>query len=118
MNQKFSDIRTLIIVALLSLGAITHAVADEAPMPGKILTTERSKGNCLACHMIEDGVLPGTLGPPLVLMKVRFPDRENLRRQIYDATLANKHSRMPPFGRHAILTEPEIELIIDYLYTL
>lgn len=118
MNHKFTDIRSLIAVALLSLVVVTHAAPDEAPLPGKSLTTERGKGNCLACHLIEDGVLPGTLGPPLVMMKVRFPDREKLRRQIYDATLANKHSRMPPFGRHAILTAAEIDQIIDYLYTL
>ncbi len=27
-----------------------------------------SKGNCLACHMIEDGELPGTIAPPLLAM--------------------------------------------------
>jgi len=25
---------------------------------------------------------------------------------------------MPPFCRHGILTEDEVELIVDYLYTL
>ncbi len=62
--------------------------------------------------------MPGSLGPPLVEMKARFPDRENLRRHIYNASEFNPHSRMPPFGRHKILTADEIELIIDYLYTL
>jgi sulfur-oxidizing protein SoxX len=96
----------------------THASQDETPLPGRALVTERSKGNCLACHVINEGVLPGNLGPPLVVMKARFPDREELRKQIHDASLANKHSRMPPFGRHRILTAEEIELIMDYLYTL
>ena len=50
--------------------------------------------------------------------ELRFPDRERLRRQIVDASLSNRHSRMPPFGRHQILTAEEIELIMDYLYTL
>ena len=106
----------LILLSLLAIG--TNALSDEALDQGKALATERSKGNCLACHVIADGVLPGNLGPPLVVMKARFPDRERLRLQIYDASLANPHSRMPPFGRHEILTAEEIELIMDYLYTL
>lgn len=85
---------------------------------GKTLATERGKGNCLACHMFDDGELPGTLGPPLLAMKLRFPDRETLRSQICDATVRNSDSRMPPFCRHGILTVEEVELIIDYLYTL
>lgn len=107
------------IVALLFLLAFaTHALAGEPPSPGKVLATDRSKGNCITCHVIEDGVLPGNLGPPLVVMKARFPDRETLRKKIYDASSSNPHSRMPPFGRHRILTVQEIELIMDYLYTL
>ena len=110
----------MIAVAILfSLVVIaTVEAADETLIQGKALTTERSKGNCLACHIIEDGVLPGNLGPPLVAMAARFPFREMLRQQIHDASLANPHSRMPPFGRHRILTAGEIELIMDYLYTL
>jgi len=51
-------------------------------------------------------------------MNLRFPDRERLRRQIYDASINNRPSRMPPFGRHQILNTEEKELIMDYLYTL
>ena len=112
----FTACATVILLFLFAMQ--THASQDETPLPGKALVTERSKGNCLACHVVEEGVLPGNLGPPLVVMKARFPDREELRKQIHDASLANKHSRMPPFGRHRILTAEEIELIMDYLYTL
>ena len=111
MKNKFIVLISLIVMAPLAL-------SDEALEQGKSLATERSKGNCLACHSIEDGQLPGNLGPPLLAMKLRFPDRERLRRQIYDASISNRHSRMPPFGRHQILTAEEIELIMDYLYTL
>lgn len=107
---------TVMMLSLLTFSA--GAVADDTPMPGKALVTERSKGNCLACHVIEEGALPGNLGPPLVLMKARFPDREELLNQIYDASSKDRHSRMPPFGRHGILTTQEIEQIVDYLYTL
>ena len=83
-----------------------------------MLATERGKGNCLACHMFDDGKLPGNLGPPLLAMKLRFPDRQALVEQICDASIRNSDSRMPPFCRHGILTEHEVEVIVDYLYTL
>jgi sulfur-oxidizing protein SoxX len=79
---------------------------------------ERGKGNCLACHAIADGVLPGTIGPPLIAMKARFPEAETLHMQIWDATTRNPDSRMPPFGQHGILSREEIDLIVEYLYTL
>ena len=102
----------------LLLTTTVGAAAAAGVAEGKRLATERSKGNCLACHMIEDGELPGNLGPPLLAMKVRFPNRETLTEQICDATIRNRDSRMPPFCRHGILTEDEVALIVDYLYTL
>jgi len=112
----------LACLALLWLpfaGADTPEAADEARLQaGKKLVTTRSKGNCLACHAIDDGALPGNLGPPLMSMKLRFPDREQLREQIWDATKRNPDTRMPPFGKHGILSAEEIEQVIDYLYTL
>jgi len=108
----------MVAVLLLSLAQAAAGSSDVRVAEGKMLATERSKGNCLACHMIEDGDLPGNLGPPLLAMKVRFPSREALTEQICDATLRNPHSRMPPFCRHGILTKDEVEMIVDYLYTL
>lgn len=85
---------------------------------GKALAFERTKGNCLACHYIEGGELTGNYGPPLIAMKVRFPDRDVLRQQIWDAAVKNPHTRMPPFGRNRILTEDEIDLVTDYIQSL
>lgn len=34
------------------------------------------------------------------------------------ATERNPDSRMPPFGRHGILDQKEIDLVVEYLYTL
>lgn len=93
-------------------------LADGSPVTGKSLAMDRAKGNCLACHAIEDGALPGNIGPPLIAMRARFPERAALFEQIWDATRRNPDSRMPPFGRHRVLTEEEIEMIVDYLYTL
>lgn len=98
---------------------VVSGVVSAAPeLDGKALTMERSKGNCLACHAIADGELPGNIGPPLFAMKARFPKAEALRMQIWDATKRNPDSRMPPFGRHGILSRKEIDLIVQYLYTL
>ncbi len=97
------------------------AVAAEGASPleeGKALAFDRKKGNCLACHMIEGGDMPGNIGPPLVVMKARFPDRAVLRAQIWDATKANPDTIMPPFGRHEILSEEELDKVVDYIHSL
>ena len=103
---------------LIMMGGISRAFGENIPAPGKALAMEKSKGNCLACHVIADGEQPGNIGPPLIAMKARFQDAENLFQQIWDATQNNPETRMPPFGRHGILSRKEIDLIIEYLYTL
>ena len=108
----------LLLLGLLSVAQPLPAAEDARIAIGKDLAFDRAKGNCLACHRIEDGELPGTLGPPLLAMKARFPERDSLKRQICDATLRQPDSRMPPFCRHGILTDEEVDLIVDYLYTL
>ena len=85
---------------------------------GKQAAYNRRLGNCLACHVMGDGEMPGNVGPPLMIMQQRFPERAVLRQQIWDATERNPNTRMPPFGRHGMLTEEEIDWIVDYLYTL
>ena len=85
---------------------------------GRELAFKKTKGNCLACHMIENGELPGNSGPPLIQMALRFPDRDTLRSQIWDASRINPDTVMPPFGKHNILTEEEIDLVVDYLLAL
>ena len=85
---------------------------------GKEIAFDRLKGNCLACHMIDGGESPGNIGPPLVAMKARFPKRDDLYKRIYDAPEINPATRMPPFGKHRILSENEINEVVDYLYTL
>ena len=111
----------LLLLPAIAVGAAADssgAKADERLAAGKQLAMARSKGNCLACHTIADGELPGNIGPPLIYMQQRVPDRAQLRAQIWDATIRNPDSRMPPFGRHRILSETEIDLIVDYVHSL
>ena len=112
------------LVALLGtllLGSIAPANAEEAKttvQKGKEVAVDRKKGNCLACHAMDDGSLPGNIGPPLVAMKLRYPDKAVLRAQIWDATTKNPNSIMPPFGRHQMLSEEEIDWITEYVHGL
>ena len=92
--------------------------ADSAVEKGKALSYDRKLGNCLACHAMDDGTLPGNIGPPLISMKLRFPDKAKLRAQIWDATVSNPNTIMPPFGKHGMLSEEQIDQIVDYVYTL
>ena len=85
---------------------------------GYQLVKNRKLGNCLACHIIQGEDGPGHFGPPLVAMKARFPDRDVLFSQIWDATIKNPATSMPPFGKNMILTKNEIEKIVSYLLTL
>ena len=124
MNQArpaLSFFRLLIVFTICLLPGRVVLAADNNPADidiGKQITFEPKKGNCLACHEIVGGNSPGSIGPKLVSMKARFPDRNKLRQQIWDSRENNPHTLMPPFGKFRILTEQEIEQTIDYLYTL
>ena len=87
---------------------------------GRQLAFEIAKGNCLACHQFPGDSKADTLaniGPPLLAIRSRFPDRAQLRGRLWDPMQTNPNTVMPPFGKHRILSSDEIELIIDYLYT-
>jgi L-cysteine S-thiosulfotransferase len=105
----------------IALGALLLAAvaasAQSSAAAGEKLAFDRSKGNCLTCHDIKGGDAPGNVGPPLVDMKARFPDRAKLAAIIADETKRNPQTVMPPFQRNLILTRQEIESVIDFLYT-
>ena len=111
------------LFVLATAGMASSAFADEARSlgAGARLAHDVAKGNCLACHAMPsdaNAVTSANIGPPLIAMRARFPHREQLRRQVWDAGLINPDTVMPPFGKHQILTAEEIDLIVDYLYTL
>jgi sulfur-oxidizing protein SoxX len=104
-------------VLVLTLMLTFEAQADEFA-EARAMAFDRKKGNCLACHMIAGGEMPGLVAPPLMMMKQRFPDREVLKEQIWDATIRNPESVMPPYGRHGVFTEEELERVVDYIHSL
>ena len=72
---------------------------------------------CVACHQFTGTTQAGSLGPPLLVMKSRFPDRKTIYNIIYDpAVTIRPHTMMPPFGRNKLITKQEINKIIDFLY--
>ena len=107
----------LFVAAVLAVALFAGASASAQALPGQALAFDRSKGNCLTCHDIKGGDSPGNLGPALADMKTRFPDRKELAAIVFDETRHNPQTVMPPFGRNLILTDGEIEAIVDFLYT-
>ena len=106
----------------LLIGAVAcagpAARAQSAAVEGQKLAFDRSKGNCLTCHVIKGGDLPGSIAPELVDIKSKYPNRADLVAILTDETLRNPLTVMPPFGRNRILTEQEINAVVDFLQTL
>ena len=112
-GQLLTAILASALVALLASAADADAIAK-----GKAIAWDRQKGNCLTCHMMDGGQQAGNVGPPMVAMKARYPNKADLRAQIWDPTKRNPMTSMPPFGRNHILTEEEIDLVTEYIHSL
>src|SRR5262252_8735059 len=67
-----STLFALLAGALLAAGA---AQAQSGAADGQKIAFDRGKGNCLTCHVIKGGDLPGSIAPPLVDIKRKYPDR-------------------------------------------
>ena len=105
------------LALLASLAAAAPAHAQSAVAEGQKLTFDRSKGNCLTCHVIKGGEYPGTIGPELSDIKGKYK-RDDLVAIVFDETKRIPLTVMPPFGRNRILTDKEIDAIVDFLLTL
>ena len=112
------------LVLLLSLiaggspGIAPDAVAASPIEEGKRIAFDRRRGNCMSCHLMPGATDAGNIGPPLLGMKARFPDKAKLHEQIRDATKLNPQSVMPPFGKHEILTAEEVDKVVEYVHSL
>jgi len=105
----------LAAVALVLSAASAQAQSGAAE--GQKIAFDRGRGNCLTCHDIKGGDLPGTIGPQLKDLKAKY-DRNELIAIVTDETKRNPQTVMPPFGRNRILTEQEINAVVDFLQTL
>lgn len=129
INSKLKQALAALTVSVALVGAPAMAVAasDKAAEEalakrveeGKKLAFSRSEGNCLACHMIQGGTSPGNIGPALIAMELRYPDRQVLFDKLWGVReMEVPYSMMPFFGRNGILSDDEINKIVDYMYTL
>ena len=110
----------LFCMLLLASGS-ARTSEDARVEAGRRLAHDFDKGNCLACHSAPTdptAITKANIAPPLIGMRARFKDHELLRRQIWDAATRNPNTIMPPFGRHMILTDDEIDLIVEYVLSL
>jgi L-cysteine S-thiosulfotransferase len=117
-STKSAPLPALALILLIGAACADPANAQSAAAEGQKLAFDRGKGNCLTCHEIKGGDLPGTIGPALTDIKTKYPDRNDLIAILYDETKRNPQTVMPPFGRNRILTEKEINAVVDFLQTL
>lgn len=125
MNSKMKQLLTALAISSAVITAPVSVQAADKPSAsdieeGQKLAFSRSKGNCLACHMTGNGAMPGNIGPALIAMKLRYPDKQKLYNKVWGTDDATKvpNSMMPEFGANGILTDDEIRKIVDYIYTL
>lgn len=124
MPKSPSSILTIagaLTLTISSLAIVPHsaiAAGDSAAAQGKKIAFDRKKGNCLACHEMAGGDMPGNIGPALKGMKSRYPDKAALRAHIWDPTVNNPNTIMPPFGKHQILSEQELDLVVEFVNSL
>jgi sulfur-oxidizing protein SoxX len=119
LSTKPAPIPALAMALLIgAMASASPARAQSAVSEGQKLAFDRGKGNCLTCHEIKGGDLPGTIGPALKDIKSKYPDRNELVAILTDETKRNPQTVMPPFGRNRILTDHEINAIVDFLQTL
>jgi len=121
MWKSAKRLTTVAGVAMLisgSLLALPQVVLAGAVEDGKAVAEDRKKGNCFGCHDYKGAVMAGNIGPKLENIKARFPDKAILRARIADETKFNPNTIMPPFGKHKILSDQEIDNIVEFIYSL
>ena len=123
LKMKMKQFLTAVAVSSAVVTVPSVAMADNhgasAIKEGKELAFSRSKGNCLACHMVDDGAMPGNIGPALIAMKMRYPEKKKKNDKLWGKPeTVVEDSMMPHFGANGILTDEEIQKITDYIYTL
>ena len=114
--------RSNLIAAIgLVLATVAAAHAQPAPMgaiDGRDIFLNPLKGNCVACHPVpgtQTRVDSSRVGPDLSRIAARIPDRATLRAGLWDMSEINPNTVMPPFGKHRILTDAEIDAVVQYL---
>ncbi|MGN6569922.1 MAG: sulfur oxidation c-type cytochrome SoxX [Pseudolabrys sp.] len=109
MTLRQTGLALGLMLAAATLAA--HPAAAQAPDALKLINSQ-----CQQCHEIKGISDFGNVGPSLIGLKSRYADRKDVVAIVTDETKRNELTVMPPFGRNHILTDQEIQTIVDYLY--
>lgn len=85
------------------------------PARGRALANERSKGNCVACHVLQGAEQPGTRGPDLSTYGAMGRSDAETYALVYDMRWRNPDTVMPPIGTNQILTDQELRDVVAFL---
>jgi L-cysteine S-thiosulfotransferase len=120
-KQSQGQRRQSLVFGLLMWLASATANGQDENQTGRVIAHDRNKGNCLACHSMPTdpkAITSADIGPPLIGMKERYPDRQRLRGVIWNAMDFFPDTVMPPFGKNKVLTEEELDRVVEYIYGL
>jgi len=107
----------LIGILLTACSSLNQPPAEQLAV-GKLIAFDRNQGNCLACHQIADGDMPGNIGPALTREVLHQHNKQHLHDLIWDAARFNPKTSMPPYGKNKVLSNNDIRAIVDYLWSL
>lgn len=82
---------------------------------GTQIAMTRGKGNCIACHVLQGGVQPGTVGPDLSRYASFGRSDAETYALIYDMRWRNPDALMPPFGTNQVLTDQELRDVAAFM---
>ena len=105
-------------VSSLSNTAIRSA--QDVLAAGESVALDPARGNCNACHQLPNTAKAtgkSKIGISLKNMGAAYADDKKLRALIWDAQVIYPQTMMPPYGRHRILTETEIDDLTAWLLT-
>jgi sulfur-oxidizing protein SoxX len=112
----FSAATLVTLASATALAAMPELNLNGDADAGKAIAMDRSRGNCIACHVLPGGEAPGAIGPALVAMQTRYSSKQDLAQQIWDPTIKNPEAVMPPFGKHGILSDKEFVDVVEYIW--
>jgi len=115
--RRLLPVHILAGLAALALGPDALAQKDQ----GLELFVRPDKGYCISCHAVPPSSGPATrsnVGPALTGSRMRSLGAAALHDMLRDPTMANPDTVMPPFGKHRILDEREIDRLTEYLIAL
>ncbi len=100
--------------------ANTASIAQSRVAAGEAIALDPGRGNCNACHQLPNSAKAkgkSKIGISLSAVRSKYPDDKKLRALIWDAQEINPQTIMPPYGKHRILSEAEIDDLVLWLMT-